>query len=69
MQIHRVIDKAALRQFIRFPYQLYRTDNIWVPPLRTEQWAQFNPKRNRSVALLFIFACYGRRGSGRDAES
>ena len=38
--------RADLRRFIQFPYQLYRDDSMWVPPLRSEQWAQFDPQRN-----------------------
>jgi len=46
MRIHRVESRSDLDQFIRFPYQFYKNDPLWVPPLRSEQWAQFNPQRN-----------------------
>lgn len=46
MEIRKVESKGDLRRFIEFPYRLYRDDPIWVPPLRGEQWSQFNPKRN-----------------------
>jgi ribosomal protein S18 acetylase RimI-like enzyme len=46
MHIQQVETTGDLRRFIRFPYRLYRDDPIWVPPLRTEQWGQFNPARN-----------------------
>ena len=46
MQIRLVENKADLRRFIELPYQLYRNDPIWVPPLRREQWAQFDARRN-----------------------
>jgi GNAT superfamily N-acetyltransferase len=38
--------RADLRRFIEFPYQLYRDDPNWVPPLLIEQWAKFDPRRN-----------------------
>lgn len=46
MEIHKVESKADLRRFINFPYQHYRDDPVWVPPLRDEQWGQFDSKRN-----------------------
>ncbi len=46
MHIRRVESKADLKRFIELPYQLYRNDPTWVPPLRGEQWAQFDPRRN-----------------------
>lgn len=46
MEIQRVATKNDLRRFIELPYQLYRDDPNWVPPLRSEQWGQFDRKRN-----------------------
>ncbi len=46
MEIRRVESRADLRRFIEFPYWLYRDDPVWVPPLRNEQWGQFDPRRN-----------------------
>jgi ribosomal protein S18 acetylase RimI-like enzyme len=46
MRIYPVENRKDLRSFIQFPYDLYRDDPIWVPPLRSEQWAQFDPKKN-----------------------
>jgi ribosomal protein S18 acetylase RimI-like enzyme len=46
MDIRKVESRADLRRFIELPYRLYRNDPVWVPPLRSEQWGQFDPKRN-----------------------
>jgi len=46
MEIITVQTKTELRAFIEFPYQLYRNDQVWVPPLRSEQWSQFDVNRN-----------------------
>jgi GNAT superfamily N-acetyltransferase len=46
MQIHAVRTAGELRRFIDLPYRLYRQDPNWVPPLRDEQHAQFDPQRN-----------------------
>jgi ribosomal protein S18 acetylase RimI-like enzyme len=46
MNILPVRTKIELREFIDLPYQLYRHDPLWVAPLRSEQWSQFNPAKN-----------------------
>jgi ribosomal protein S18 acetylase RimI-like enzyme len=46
MKIRTVQNRRDLRRFIQFPYQLYRDDPLWVPPLWSEQWAQFDPRKN-----------------------
>jgi GNAT superfamily N-acetyltransferase len=46
MKIHPVEGKKDLARFINFPYQFYRDDPNWVPPLRSELKAQFNPAKN-----------------------
>jgi ribosomal protein S18 acetylase RimI-like enzyme len=46
MEIRTVRTRRDLADFIEFPYTLYRRDPVWVPPLRSDQWNQFDPKRN-----------------------
>lgn len=46
MFIHPVRTKHDLKSFIGLPYTLYRDDPLWVAPLRSEQWSQFNPVKN-----------------------
>jgi len=46
MNIRAVESPRDLRAFIDLPYRLYRDDPVWVPPLRSEQRSQFDPKRN-----------------------
>ena len=46
MIIHPVSTKHDLKSFIELPYTLYRDDPLWVAPLRSEQWSQFNPAKN-----------------------
>jgi len=46
MNIKVVRNRRDLREFINFPYRFYKDDPIWVPPLRSEQKAQFNPVKN-----------------------
>jgi len=46
IEIYPVKSRGDLRDFIELPYRSYRDDPIWVPPLRSEQWAQFDPAKN-----------------------
>jgi hypothetical protein len=49
MHILQVSTKSDLKKFVKLPYQLYKNDPIWVPPLIDEQFNQFNPKRNPTL--------------------
>jgi hypothetical protein len=42
LRVTPVETRRARREFIRFPYQLYRGDPAWVPPLLSEQRHQFS---------------------------
>jgi GNAT superfamily N-acetyltransferase len=46
VDIRTVRTKKDLSDFVELPYRLYRRDPVWVPPLRSDQWNQFDPKRN-----------------------
>jgi hypothetical protein len=46
MHIRPVVTPQDLSDFIDLPYQLYRDDPVWVPPLRSEQRSQFDEKHN-----------------------
>ena len=46
MNIRPVQTGRELSAFINLPYQHYRRDPVWVPPLRDEQRGQFDPRRN-----------------------
>ncbi len=46
LRILPVEDERTRREFLSFPYRLYRNHPYWVPPLRVEQRAQFDPRRN-----------------------
>jgi GNAT superfamily N-acetyltransferase len=49
MEIRSVSTKSDLKRFIKLPYKLYKNDPVWIPPLRTEQSGQFNPRRNPTL--------------------
>ena len=46
MNILPVETKKELAAFINLPYHLYKNDPVWIPPLRSEQDGQFDPKHN-----------------------
>lgn len=68
IKIVPVSDARLLREFIRFPYQLYQSDPNWVPPLKKERRDFFNPRKNpffkSGEAQLFLAMdqdrCLGR---------
>jgi len=49
MKITRVSNKSDLTRFIKLPYQIYKNDPVWVPPLLHEQKSQFDAKRNPTL--------------------
>ena len=46
LQIEPVRNKSSLREFIRLPWQIYRGDPNWVPPLLIEQRFLFNKAKH-----------------------
>lgn len=46
MEIISVNAKNDLKKFIDLPFQIYRGDPIWIPPLRDEIAGQFDTIRN-----------------------
>ena len=44
--IEPVTDRRALKDFIRFPFRLYKDDPYWVPPLLMDRKQHFNLKKN-----------------------
>ena len=46
LQIIPVTSHQDLKSFIMFPFELYRNDPYWVPPLINERFQHFDPKHN-----------------------
>ncbi len=57
VKIQPVTSKSELRQFVKFPFRLYKDDPYWVPPLiRAEMshlWPETNPAFEHSQVKLF----------------
>ena len=50
LHLDRVRTPAQLKQFIDFPYRLYRGNACWVPPLRRHEWETLQPAFNPAFA-------------------
>ena len=44
--IKEVSAKKDFREFLMFPYSLFKDDKMWVPPLITDEKTTFNKKKN-----------------------
>lgn len=65
--VERVQGRRALREFVRFPWKVYRGDPHWVPPLLSERLDRLNPARNpflTEAQLELFMARDGRRPVG-----
>lgn len=67
LRVATVDTRRARAQFIAFPYELYRNDPAWVPPLLTEQRHQFAPTSpyHQHAAVRMWLAYRGDRRVGR----
>ncbi len=70
MKIYPVQTQKDLEDFIGLPYEFYQDDPIWIPPLRSEQQAQFdrlkNPMLDHCETGLFLLR-NGKQLAGRIA--
>lgn len=46
VQIHKVVGRRLLTKFIRFPYELYKNCENYVPALEGDEFNTFDPKKN-----------------------
>jgi GNAT superfamily N-acetyltransferase len=46
LKIRAVESRADLKRFIRYPFERYRNDPHWVPPLLLAERQKFDPKKN-----------------------
>jgi len=58
IQVKRVSNPTLLKQFVTFPFKLYKNSKYWVPPLIAEEMRIFNEKTNpvfkNAEAHLFL---------------
>ncbi|MEQ9426678.1 MAG: hypothetical protein RJQ09_19805 [Cyclobacteriaceae bacterium] len=48
LTIKEVSGKGDLKDFVKFPFQLYKDNPNWVPPMIKDELDTFNPKKNPS---------------------
>ena len=51
VSIVKVDSKSLLKKFIRFPFELYRNCENWVPALDGDEFDTFNPKKNEAYTF------------------
>jgi hypothetical protein len=69
LRVQEVRNQHDLMTFIRFPWEIYKGDQYWVPPLIKDQLQKFNPAhpfRSHSKMTLFL-AHRGEKFVGRIA--
>ena len=49
LDIREVQSNSDLKAFVNFPFQLYKNDPFWVPPLIQDELTVFNPKKNPAL--------------------
>ena len=68
--IKTVRSKKELSQFIKFPFEIYKEDRFWVPPLNMEQKNLLDRKKNpffKNAEAEYFLAERGRKIVGRIA--
>lgn len=54
LEVREVLDAQARMAFIKFPWQLYRGDPHWVPPLIGDRKSLLDPQHNPSFAHMDV---------------
>jgi GNAT superfamily N-acetyltransferase len=68
VRVHRVDSRRDLRRFIEFPYDLYRDQPLWVPPLKVERRLFLSRRQNPFFThgeAEYFLAMRGDRVAGR----
>lgn len=58
LTIKPVLSRRELKRFIHLPARIHRGHENWIPPLYSDEWIFFNPKKNKSFdhcdTILFL---------------
>ncbi|NVK52170.1 MAG: GTP cyclohydrolase [Flavobacteriaceae bacterium] len=66
--IKEIFTKRELKQFVTFPFSLYKNNKYWVPPIINDEVASFDKKKNpvfEHANARFFLAYKGNRIVGR----
>src|SRR5690554_3311924 len=60
VSIKEVTDKKGLKTFVKFPFQLYKNDPNWVPPIIKDEMEHFDRSKNPALeqAELYLYLAY-----------
>ena len=69
LRVEEVRNERDLMVFIRFPWQIYKGDRFWVPPLIKDQLLKFSPNHpfHSHSEMIFLLAKRGEQIVGRIA--
>ncbi len=70
IEIKSVKDKKSLKEFVEYPYQLYKENKYWVPPLRRDVYKLLDKKTNpfwEHAEAEFFLAYRNNKLAGRIA--
>ncbi|MDD3077794.1 MAG: hypothetical protein PHH37_01660 [Paludibacter sp.] len=70
VEIREAITKKDMKKFIMFPFDLYKNDKNWVPPLIFDEWNTFSRKKNPAFAhceAAYLLAYKDGKVAGRIA--
>ncbi len=68
--IKEAITRKEMKRFILFPFELYKKDKNWVPPLIFDEWNTFSRKKNPSFEhcdAAYLLAYKDNKVAGRIA--
>lgn len=68
LEVREVVTEKERMAFIKFPWQLYRHDPNWVPPLIGDRKTMLDPKRNPSFAHMDV-ALFVATASGAETTN
>ncbi|MGK0412231.1 MAG: ribosomal protein S18 acetylase RimI-like enzyme [Polaribacter sp.] len=68
ISIKKITTKKEMKQFVTFPFLLYKNNPYWVPPIIKDEIANFNPKKNpvfENADAQFFLAYQDKKIVGR----
>src|SRR5271157_477186 len=71
VNVEQVTTKKQLKEFVMFPYRLYRNDKNWVPQLLMDDYKKLNKKKNpffQHAEAEFFIARRNGEAAGRIAS-
>ena len=59
-KVLEVADKRLFKQFIEFPYKLYKKSKYWTPPLFIQERDFYKPEKNKFFehSIVKLFLCF-----------